>query len=109
MHSSSGGSAASAPEAGSRRLSGKRLQAVVYLEPSLTHQFLPGCPDCNLRHPRAHAPPVDQDQCLGCGLTLVPGPAVVVPAVLTGTDPMTLLARLFLRLGQALALLWRRI
>lgn len=68
------------------------LAASGAFEPGLTLQFLPGCAHCGAPHPQAKG--VISDRCIDCGETVAaPGKPRTVKAVLTGVDPLTLVAR----------------
>lgn len=72
----------------------RELAAAGHFEPSLGVRFLPRCPSCSARHPLSHTPPLPASFCPACGLALAtPGPAIEVPAVLTGRDPASRAAR----------------
>lgn len=81
-----------------------------YFEPSLSLEFLPGCP-CGERHPLAMKPkPADPTKCPRCGAQAgAPGRRVDVPALITGKDPLALLGRAFLDFARFLSNLAKRL
>lgn len=85
--------------------------AAGYYEPSLSHQFLPGCGNCGDKHPLAYKPiPQDTEHCQTCGERVgQPGPPVNVPAILTGWHPATVIARFCFWAAKKLANLAKRL
>ena len=81
-----------------------------HYEPSLEAVFLPGCA-CGAPHPLAlKFKPLDTAHCTDCGAAVAgPAPAQTVRAKLTGRDPWSFLARLFLWIGEAFAKLSKRL
>lgn len=81
-----------------------------YFEPELIHTFLPGCRNCGGSHPLARSPKQPKDKCPDCGaIAGKMGESHVEKAVLIGSSPSTIVAKVFLGLGKALNKLSKRI
>ncbi len=86
----------------------RRQEAFGYFEPSMQHQHLPKCAQCNAVHPMARKPKIRSSTCPDCGApVVVDAVSIDVPAVVT--DWKFSIGNMLMRMGAKLNRFSKRI